>query len=995
MSKLYTYLLFLVCIFYIPIVHTQIVINEIYPLTNKVEIKNIGGAMEPIANWELCRFPDYDDLGSLTNDCGSTNLQPGQLLVVTVGWNISGADDEMGLYVDDNFGSAASIRDYVEWGTTGHTRSGVAVAAGIWTPGDFVPGFPNTSSLEYDGTGESSGDWSPVETNSLCAENGSIGSSCNLTTTGLGMMACDDNLTPSNDTDDFITFELNPLGDGLGSGYSVTVSSGTISPTNATYGIFSNFQLNSGSAGGGNITLTVTDQDDPTCSIDVLVIDPGSCSGQCLLTITQVNTICDDDRSSTDPSDDFYLVNVNATAVNPSQSGFFTVLADGAIKGVYSYNVGGSFILSADGSTQTLLFRDNDDWDCNVSQIIGPLDPCSNGCTLSSLGLSDLTCNDNGTPSDPSDDYVEFTLDPNGNNIGSDYTVSVVDHMVNPIIGTYGSPSSYRLAEGSASRGTTLTIIVTDNSDSSCSLEEIVPNSGSCSTDCNITVANLSSISCRDNGTDTDPNDDFITFTLSISGNNLGNAYHATVNQGSISPTSGNINFQTTFTLQAGSAGSGDVILTLVDGDDPTCSVTLDVTDPGSCSGTCNITSTGLSESQCRDNNTSADTEDDFIAFLLNPQGSNLSGTYSVSVSSGTVTPTSANYGGEMPFRLQDGSAGSGNVTLTITDANNPSCTLEQMVLDFGPCSNAACIVSGGEISTQDNLTVCTGDDTPSLINLSVTNQNGTNGTWLLVAQNATNTILAISSVPQFNLDDIECFRCMIVFLSYEDDLSGLQVGQPFVNLVGCYDESNALPVTQFSSLGGQVTTNENTNICLDDNQSNIINIEHTGTGINYTFILTDVTNNVIQEISANFDFTPIPPGDYRVYGVAYDADLSLASTINDLTAQNCLDISDNFIPISLKSGAACIVGTRDPIIDKSLIIYPNPTSHSVQMKLTDTNLKIDQVRIFDITGKTVRDIRFTTTSNIVNLDHVINGVYHIQVLINGKYYYRKLVVLR
>jgi hypothetical protein len=44
----------------------------------------------------------------------------------------------MGLYSANMFNSPDAIEDYVEWGTTGHARSSVAVAAGIWQEGGFV-----------------------------------------------------------------------------------------------------------------------------------------------------------------------------------------------------------------------------------------------------------------------------------------------------------------------------------------------------------------------------------------------------------------------------------------------------------------------------------------------------------------------------------------------------------------------------------------------------------------------------------------------------------------------------------------------------------------------------------------------------------------------------------------------------------------------------------------------------------------------------------------
>lgn len=101
---------------------------------------------------------------------------------------------------------------------------------------------------------------------------------CNITGAGLTAVSCNNNATPTNDADDYISFSLNPTGADLGTDYSVSVSSGTISPLTATYGSASAFQLQNGSAGSGNVTVTITDGTNPACSTQVVITDPGVCS---------------------------------------------------------------------------------------------------------------------------------------------------------------------------------------------------------------------------------------------------------------------------------------------------------------------------------------------------------------------------------------------------------------------------------------------------------------------------------------------------------------------------------------------------------------------------------------------------------------------------------------------------------------------------------------------------------------------------------------------
>ena len=148
----------------------NIVINEIND-NDEVEITNTGDASLDISDYWLCDFPAYTQLGNLTIVCGDDLvLEPGEIVTVNAGFDLSSADGEMGLYTSNSFGSSAAMIDYVEWGSTGHTRSSVAVAAGIWTTGDFVAAFSADNSLEYDGEGDASTDWSE-DVASPCEDN--------------------------------------------------------------------------------------------------------------------------------------------------------------------------------------------------------------------------------------------------------------------------------------------------------------------------------------------------------------------------------------------------------------------------------------------------------------------------------------------------------------------------------------------------------------------------------------------------------------------------------------------------------------------------------------------------------------------------------------------------------------------------------------------------------------------------------------------------------
>jgi hypothetical protein len=121
-------------------IDAQVRLTEIDLTNNEVTMTNMGAVMEDVSTYYLCSFPAYGIISSLPVVSGSAMINPGMSLTVT--WaSAMGADGECGLYANNiNFGDAANMLDYMEWGNTGHTRSGVAVTAGVWNAGDFVSG---------------------------------------------------------------------------------------------------------------------------------------------------------------------------------------------------------------------------------------------------------------------------------------------------------------------------------------------------------------------------------------------------------------------------------------------------------------------------------------------------------------------------------------------------------------------------------------------------------------------------------------------------------------------------------------------------------------------------------------------------------------------------------------------------------------------------------------------------------------------------------------
>ncbi len=195
--------------------------------------------------------------------------------------------------------------------------------------------------------------------------------SCSLADSGLQNIACDNNATPADPNDDFITFSLNPSGLNTGMEYTVTVDNGTISPSIGIYGSPTNFQLSPGSAGNGDVLLTITDVDAPTCSLTQTITDPGSCSTDCPITAldsaNQATFSCL--TTITGIQNDEVLIELDYVGSAPGIS----------IQNNGNGTIGGDDpALTPDGTITISGLTEGDQWDIAIT---------GNNCNLSSTGI--------------------------------------------------------------------------------------------------------------------------------------------------------------------------------------------------------------------------------------------------------------------------------------------------------------------------------------------------------------------------------------------------------------------------------------------------------------------------------------------------------------------------------------------------------------------------------------------------------------------------------
>ena len=114
-----------------------------------VELYNAGSIAVQTDTMQFCNFPSYAFISNTTVLAGTTEIQPGEYLVVE--WTgLDAFGGELGLYNSSfDYGSDDNILDYLEYGAAGFVRESVADSAGIWTSGDFVPMPDSGNTLAY------------------------------------------------------------------------------------------------------------------------------------------------------------------------------------------------------------------------------------------------------------------------------------------------------------------------------------------------------------------------------------------------------------------------------------------------------------------------------------------------------------------------------------------------------------------------------------------------------------------------------------------------------------------------------------------------------------------------------------------------------------------------------------------------------------------------------------------------------------------------------
>src|SRR5699024_5732742 len=168
----------------------------------------------------------------------------------------------------------------------------------------------------------------------------------------------------------------------------------------------------------------------------------------------------------------------------------------------------------SDGS-QHLTIIDANDPSCRTNINIQPPESCSEQCEITAE-ITNVFCDDNGTPTDPADDIFTAEIFITGKNTASTWFSS--DGRWN---GNYDQTQT--LGPFSISDGNQLLTLI-DANDPNCRTDVTIQPSPSCPNSDQIT-AEITNVFCDDNGIFYDPIDDIFIAEIFITGKNTASTW--------------------------------------------------------------------------------------------------------------------------------------------------------------------------------------------------------------------------------------------------------------------------------------------------------------------------------------------------------------------------------------------------------------------------------------------------------------------------------------
>ncbi|MDX1408968.1 MAG: T9SS type A sorting domain-containing protein, partial [Saprospiraceae bacterium] len=291
-------------------------------------------------------------------------------------------------------------------------------------------------------------------------------------------------------------------------------------------------------------------------------------------------------------------------------------------------------------------------------------------------------------------------------------------------------------------------------------------------------------------------------------------------------------------------------------------------------------------------------------------------------------------------------------------DGDISGLEIDNNVMDVTGCfglSNSIEVVrnqqpEGGEL-TGGPFTFCVGDGMPDRVSgVELTGATGSNSQYVV-----TDTSLNILGLPpspdSVDFDVAGGGICLIWHLSYEGDISGLELDANVIDISGCFGLSNAITVNRNQPEGGTLTGGPY-EFCIDSIPDFVDSLELSGNVGESQWVITDTLGVILglPPSPDSVDFNAADTGVCLIWHLSYvDSLIGAAVDSNVANLQGCFSLSNSVTVVRNTESCADSIG-GPPVLD--VLVFPNPVHDVLTMVFENEGDDMITIEIVDIYGR-------------------------------------------
>ncbi len=209
-------------------------------------------------------------------------------------------------------------------------------------------------------------------------------------------------------------------------------------------------------------------------------------------------------------------------------------------------------------------------------------------------------------------------------------------------------------------------------------------------------------------------------------------------------------------------------------------------------------------------------------------------------------------------------------------------------------------VAEGADISLEDGSTeieICAGDGVSDAFTPIVEGGSGVNNQWVITDEDL--TILGLPGGSSIDLDGAGEGVCLVWYLLYNGEVSGLELGNNAGDVTGCLEFSNPITVTRVGIAGGAIELEgggTELSTCAGDGISDAFTVTASDNiGKNTAWVVTDTDLNILAiPPGPTFDFEEAGAGTCLVWLLSYNGNINGAEVgANAADLEGCFALSN------------------------------------------------------------------------------------------------------